>query len=54
MYFFDQIQNLEKERLEYEYNLSRMKQSVDAERQKVSDLEAQLTELESTKLLLLQ
>lgn len=46
------IQSLEKERLEYEYNLSRMKQFMDSEKQTVVDLQSQLTELDSTKLLL--
>ncbi|KAL0270303.1 UNVERIFIED_CONTAM: hypothetical protein PYX00_007767 [Menopon gallinae] len=46
------IQNLEKERLEYDHNLSKLKQAVDAEKRTVIDMTAQLTDFESTKTLL--
>jgi hypothetical protein len=48
------VQNLEKERLEYEQNLSKLKRSSDRQRQYVVDLQAQLSEMESLKIQLQQ
>lgn len=44
-----QIQNLEKERLEYEQNLSKLKRLSDQRWQDVVGLQAQLAEMESLK-----
>ncbi|XP_069697891.1 coiled-coil domain-containing protein 186-like isoform X2 [Periplaneta americana] len=44
------VQNLEKERLEYEQNLSKLKRLTDRQRQDVADLQAQLTEMDSLRI----
>ncbi|KAJ9584552.1 hypothetical protein L9F63_021110, partial [Diploptera punctata] len=44
------VQNLEKERLEYEQNLSRQKTLIDRQQQDVVDLQAKLTEIESIRI----
>ncbi|PNF15355.1 hypothetical protein B7P43_G00995 [Cryptotermes secundus] len=44
------VQNLEKERLEYEQNLSKLKRLSDRQRQDVVDLQAQVAEMESLKM----
>ncbi|XP_021938750.1 coiled-coil domain-containing protein 186-like isoform X2 [Zootermopsis nevadensis] len=44
------VQNLEKERLEYEQNLSKLKRSSVQQRQDVVDLQARLSEMESLKI----
>lgn len=49
-----QVQNLEKERLEYEQNLSKLKRLSDQQRQDVVDLQGQLSEMESLKIQLQQ
>jgi hypothetical protein len=46
---FLQVQNLEKERLEYEQNLSKLKRLSDQRWQDVVGLQAQLAEMESLK-----
>jgi hypothetical protein len=48
------VQNLEKERLAYEQNLSKLKRLSDRQRQDVVDLQAQLAEMESLKMQLQQ
>jgi predicted nucleic acid-binding Zn-ribbon protein len=54
LYLYQQVQNLEKERLEYEQNLSKLKRLSDQQRQDVVDLQAQLSEMESLKIQLQQ
>ncbi|XP_068083218.1 coiled-coil domain-containing protein 186 [Anabrus simplex] len=44
------VQNLEKERLEYEQNLSKLKRSADSQRQNLADLQSQLTEMEALRI----
>ncbi|PSN40131.1 hypothetical protein C0J52_23823 [Blattella germanica] len=44
------VQNLEKERLEYEQNLSKQKRTIDQQRQDIVDLQAQVAEMESLKI----
>nr|CAD7575434.1 unnamed protein product [Timema californicum] len=43
------VQSLEKERLEYEQNLSRLKTTMDSQRQEVVDMRAQLAEMEALR-----
>jgi len=48
------VQNLEKERFEYEHNLSKLKRLSDRQRQDIVDLQVQLAEMESLKIQLQQ